>query len=132
MDVGGLPGVEHVAGLPGRGDLAGDRVQAVHRDHHQHPLGAAIAQPHAVAVPLLAGDPALATVAVLGQRAVAIAVDDGQVDRAAGCVGQGHRAEAAQGQHGEQGQDQAFHGSAPRWGDRFNGPGVATGLRRGR
>lgn len=131
MDVGGLPRVEHVAGLVGRGHLAADGIQAIDREHHQHALGAAVAQAHAVTVALLARDPALAVLAVLGQGLAAVAVDHRQVDRPGVVTKRQRRLEPAQGQHGKQGQDQTFHGRAPQGRCTIKRTGRANGVERG-
>lgn len=113
-DVGALAGVEHVAGLRGIGILAGDGVDAVHRQHHQHPARAVVVQAHGVAVAALAGHPALAVGGVAAQFGATVAVDQGHAHRAAfvGRWRRWRRAEAGQGQDQQQGQ-QAFHRASP-------------------
>ena len=65
-DLGAFPGFEHVAGLRGRGGFAGDGIDAVHRQHHQHAFAGGIGQAHAVAVAGRAGDPGIAAMRVFG------------------------------------------------------------------
>ena len=99
-DVRALAGVEHVAGLRGIGIFAGNGVDAVHRQHHQHPPRTVVVQAHGVARATLAGPPALAFGGVAAQFGAAVAGHQGHAHRAALVGrrrGQG-RAEAGQGQ----------------------------------
>gem|GEM_PF-4689186 len=92
-DLAALPGLQHIAGLAGRGCLAGDGVDPIHRQHHQHALAAAVLHAHAVAVARAAGHPLLAPVRVQVQFLPVVAVDHRQQHRTLIC--RPYRAEPA-------------------------------------
>ena len=109
-DLRGFPRLQHVAGLRGRGGLAGDRVHAIDREHHQYALAGGIGQAHRVAMAGHPGDPVLAAMTVLRQPLAAVAVDHIHLDEIA--RRQRHRAGDGGGE-GEAEQQAAEHGRSP-------------------
>src|SRR5690606_4614661 len=121
LDFGALPGLEHVTRLRRARGLAGNGVDAVDRQHRQHPLAAGVGQAHGVAVAGGAGDPGLPAGPVFGQPAALLAVDDVDPDQGRG---HGRRGRQQQARRQEQG-GQAFHGGTSSRETKLPTPGRA-------